>query len=250
MQNQAWNKLKENKPAIFDWLVFIFSFSLGFIFPSLAQFVASRSFSNWMLAALVLYVVGVLLKHRPLYYRLAISGNKQEAIPYLLFLIIGHWVIMVAVIIFAEEAFRRITGLPQIGAGGASGYSTFLGIFIAAFITWLVFRPAGKNIKPLSKSNLFYRELIADTILITGVAMLSFVFWEKSILAVMTQMPMGSIGDVCMRFILLSLAYIMFYLPLRYLYLVEDHFSKGAWRRLMLIFGFIVLRGLLAALHF
>jgi len=242
-----WSKIKQNKPAIFDWLVFLFSFSMGFIFPSLRSFIASSSFSNWMLAALVLYIGGICLKHGPLYYRLARAGNHEE-IPYRFFLIIGHWVIMMAVIIFADEAFRRLMGLPTLRQGEGSGYGTVTGIFLGAFITWLAFRPGGKNKKILAEGYLFRRELAADILLITGVAMLSFVFWEKSILAVFINMPMGSVGDVCMRFILLSLAYIMFYLPLRYLYLIEDHFSKQAWRRLLLIFIFILLRGILTAL--
>jgi len=244
-----WNKIKQNKPAIFDWLVFLLSFSMGFIFPSLKSFVVSSAFSNWMLAALVLYIGGIYLKHRPLYYRLARSGNKEE-IPYRFFLIIGHWVIMFAVVIFAEQAFRRVTGLPGLRPGDGSGFGTVIGIFLAAFITWLAFRPGGKSKKIFSEKYLFRRELVADVFLISGVAMLSFVFWEKSIFAVFMNMPMGSVGDVCMRFILLSLAYVMFYLPLRYLYLIEDHFSRQAWRRLMLIFILILLRGLFAALNF
>jgi len=49
-----------------------------------------------------------LLKHQPFIIVLPDLASA-EAIPYNLFLIIGHWVIMVAVIIFAEQAFRRLT---------------------------------------------------------------------------------------------------------------------------------------------
>ena len=105
-----WNDIRTNRPAIFDWLVFIISLSLGLIFPSLKEIAAFASFSGWMLLCLVLYVTGILLKHRPLYYRMAISGTKPKDIPYTFFLIAGHWVIMLSLVIFSEEAFRKITG--------------------------------------------------------------------------------------------------------------------------------------------
>lgn len=242
-----WNNIKQNKPAIFDWLVFIFSMSAGFIFPSLGSFFATPAFSNWMLAALVLYTCGVWLKHRPLYYRLAKAGNPQTAIPYLLFLMIGHWVIMVSAIVFAEAAFRRVTGIAQ-PKETASGVSVFITICMAAFITWLAFRPGGKNSKPLTDARLFKWELTADVFLISGVAMLSFVFWEKIILALMLQMRIDGIGDIAFLFLFMGISYVLFYLPLRYLYLIEDHFNRQAWRRLLLIFTLVLLRGLFTAL--
>jgi hypothetical protein len=49
-----------------------------------------------------------------------------------------------------------------------------------------------------------------------------------------------------MLFIFLSFAFMLFYLPLRYLYLIEDDSNK-AWRRLLLIFMFILIRALLVA---
>lgn len=249
MKPVQWSEIKKNKPAIFDWLVFICSISLGFIFPSLKDLVSSPSFSNWMLAGLVLYITGILLKHQPLYYRLAMSGNKQKGIPYLLFLIIGHWVIMLAAIIFAEAAFRRIMGMTPVSEESTpSGLNTFIRIVLAAFVTWLAYRPGCKSSKLLSEKYLIGRELVADIMLISGVVMLSFVFWEKGLLTAFTYAPMDSIGDICIRIIFLSVAYILFYLPLRYLYLVEDHFSRQIWKRLSLIIILLLVRALFLAL--
>jgi hypothetical protein len=244
-----WNSIKQNKPAIFDWLVFIFSMSVGFIYPSLKDFFVTPAFSNWMLATLVLYVAGVCLKHRPLYYRLAKAGNPQTKIPYLLFLIIGHWFIMVSAVVFAEAAFRRVTGISPTPPATASGFG-IIATVIAALITWLAFRPGGKSSKPLAEARLFKLELAADVLLISGVAMLSFVFWEKIILALMVRMPIHGMGDIVFLFLFTGITYVLFYLPLRYLYLIEDHFNRQAWKRLVLIFTLVLVRGLFTALSF
>jgi hypothetical protein len=222
---------------------------MGFVFPSLGGFVNSPVFSRWMLFALLLYAAGSWLKHRPLYYRLAKAGNPNPSVPFVLFLLIGHWIIFLMVFIFAEDAFRNFTGLQQIPAGNTSGYSIAASIFGAIFITWLAFRPGGKNRKPLSEADLVRRELVADLLLISAVAMLSFVFWEKSLLEMMAHMPVNGLGDVITLFVFLGVSFVLFYLPLRYLYLIEDHFSRQAWKRLLLIFILILLRGLFEAVR-
>lgn len=245
-----WNSIKQNKPAIFDWLVFSISILMSLIFPTLQNLATSPEFSGWMLASLGLYTAGLWLKHRPVHYRLAKQGKEQTNFFILLFLLIGHWVIMVAAVMLSEDAFRWIVGLPPLPKyKPESAFRMFTGIFTAALLTWLAFRPGGKHKKPLTEKYLFRRELAADIVLICGVSMLSFVFWEESILSTMATMRMDSIGDICMLFVFLSLAYMLFYMPLRYLYLIEDH-KRQAWRRLLLIFILILVRGLFTTLRF
>ena len=244
------NSIKQNKPAVFDWLVFSISLLLGLIFPELSDFIASASFSGWILCSLVLYMLGLWLKHRPVYHRIANQAKPKKDISYVLFLIIGHWLIMLAVVMISESAFRNIIGLPQVPADSpTSGSLVFSSIVVSILITWLAFRPGGKSRKPVTEKYLFTRELAGDILLITGVSLLSFVFWEKSILAAIAHMRMDSIGDICMLFIFLGFAYMLFYLPLRYLYLIEDH-SSNAWRRLLLIFILILVRALIEAVLF
>ena len=246
----AFNRIKQNKPAVFDWLVFAISLLLGLVFPELSDLTTSASFSGWMLGGLLLYMLGLWLKHQPVYHRLAKQAKPQKGISYIIFLIIGHWLIMLAVVMIAEGAFRNIIGLPQVPADSPiSGSQVFTSIVVSILITWLAFRPGGKSRKPVTEKYLFTRELAGDILLITGVSLLSFVFWEKSLLPAIAYMRLGSIGDICMLFIFLSFAFMLFYLPLRYLYLIEDHSNK-AWRRLLLIFMLILIRALLEAMLF
>lgn len=250
MQKQA-DYIQQNKAALFDWLVFGISFSMGFIFPTFSNFAYSKGFPFWMLSATLLYTAGAWLKHRPICYRLMRSGKSVSPVPLLLFLLIGHWMIFLTVIILSSPAIRIIIGLPPVTKESpVSGLFTFLSVVIALIITWLVFRTKKKIKKPVSYSPgyLYRRELVADVFLLTAVSILSFAFWEKGVIALLTRKPASTIGDVWFLFVFLSICYVLFYLPLRYLFLIEDHFSRQTWRRLLLIFGLLLLRSLLELL--
>src|SRR5215211_806992 len=101
----------QNRAALFDWLVFIISFCMGFIFPSIGSFVISPDFKWWMLAVLVVYTLGAWLKHLPLSERMINQGKKTE-LGLSLFLMAGHFVIFMVVIMMAEPAFCQLIGTP------------------------------------------------------------------------------------------------------------------------------------------
>lgn len=241
----TWTAIQQHKPAIFDWLVLTISLIMSLVFPRLSDLVNSSIFSGWMLTVLLIYTAGLWLKRKPLYLRISHREKKDPNVLYLLFLIIGHWVIMLGVVIVAEVAFRQIVGLPALAdTDQRSGYSVFTAIVISIAITWVAFKPVRKFNKEDTAKHLERRELLGDILLIAGVSMLSFVVWEKSLVEAMTQMTADSYGQLFGLFIFLSICYLLFYLPLRYLYLVEETSSKQTWRRLLLIFLLILIRGL------
>ena len=244
------DQINKNRPALFDWIVVTTSFSLGFIFPVLGEFVFSSRFSWWMLTALVLYVAGVVLKHQPLSNRVYFSKRKR-AIPYVLFLIVGHWCIFMAVIFFCGTAVFSVIGGPGSEKNiYNSGPFIFTAMFLPGIITWLVFRnkvPSDRIIRA-SDEYLFRRELIGDILLATSVSFISFVFWEKGVIALLSNRPASSFDEVWFIFVFLSIAYILFYLPIRYLYLLEDHSSRQTWKRMLLIFALLLIRSLLEML--
>jgi hypothetical protein len=245
--SRAQNYIHQNKSSLFDWLVFGISLLLGFIFPTLSAFVSSPIFSYCMLASVVLYTAGAWLKHLPLSYRLMRLGKPPEPVPMLLFLLVGHWLIFYGVLLFSEPAFRKIFGMSIVTAESQlNGYMMTACIFLAVYITWLVYRSkrSSKKQRSYSPGFLFRRELVADIFLITSISILSFASWEKGVMAALTHKQTRSISDIWGLFVMLSVAYILFYLPLRYLYLIEDHFSRQTWRRLLLIFGLVLIRTL------
>jgi hypothetical protein len=244
--------IKINRPAFFDWFVFSISFSLGFIFPGLKDVVESPSFSYWMFSGLLLYTAGAWLKHLPLCYRVATTGENLREMPYMLFLMIGHWILIFVAFIFSAEAISKIINLHTTGVNDTERPLLIFGnIFLAGFITWLVFRSKRRKHFKLvfSKQYLFRRELAADILLVAGVSILSFIFWDKSIMALLGHAKTRSIGDIFFIFSMLSICFMLFYLPFRYLYLIEDHTNNQTWKRLLFIFCLILLRSLFEMLR-
>ena len=244
--------IQQNKAATFDWLVFAISFSLGFVFPSLRELIISPLFSYLMLAALVLYILGSWLKHFPLYYRLITTGDENKRVPYTLFLIVGHFVLMIIVIIFSMRAAENIIGIkPGTRKEASGGWIVFISMIGAFIFTWLVFRNKSKlkTRKVFSPAMLFRRELAGDICLVTAVSMFSFVFWEKGVIAMLSSRHNTSLSDIWFLFVFLALGYMLCYLPLRYLFLVEDHFSNKTWKRMLLIFGLLLLKALFEMLN-
>jgi hypothetical protein len=239
-------KYESNRTVLFDWLVFAISFSLGFIFPDLEALAFSPWF-NWLFAGgLFCYTIGALLKKRPLYIRMYSEHIEPRKIPYLAFLVIGHWILVYVALIFAEPALRKLFGIKMPPKGQLSGVSMTIFFLLACIITWIVF--SKKKSKPQlaekQEASMFSRELIADIFLLTGVSSLTFIFWEKGIMLLLTGKAFSNVSDIWFLFLILSITYLLFYLPLRYLFLLEDHTSRQTWQRMLIIFGLILLRGL------
>jgi hypothetical protein len=241
------NYIDKNRAALFDWSIISISFMLGFIFPTFKDFITSPKFSYWMLIAFLLYTSGAILKHLPLSYRMAFSGANPRPVPYVIFLFVGHWFLLFIVLLFSEAAFRHIFSLPPMAKENSASWQLILAsTTTAAFVTWLVYRNKSnrESRKKYSESNLFYRELVADIFLIAGVSILSFVLWEKGVIAMLARVSTKSISEILFLFVFLSITFLFCYLPLRYLYFIEDREGGRNRRRLLYIFAFILLRAL------
>lgn len=245
-------RIEENRPALFDWITFMSGFCMGFIFPSLYEFVKSPGFPYWMLFAGLLYGAGAWLKHQPLCHRLTLQNRTAASVPLLLFLLCGHFVIFLMVLIVATPAWRELLGLPVLTPKDSDdGLSLVVSVTLAVLITWLVFRSKKRLKNPGAHTAAWYfrREMVADIMLMVSVSVFSFAFWEKGVMALLISRPTATLGDIWFLFIFLSICYIFFYLPLRYLFLVEDHSSRATWKRLLFIFGLLLLRSLLVMLR-
>lgn len=239
--------LEINRAALFDWIVLISSFLLGFAFPSLRDLIHSPGFYNWILAALLLYTFGAALKHLPLSYRMSFSGKNYPMVPYVIFLLIGHWFIILIMVILAEPAIRTVLSLPPANKDDISGGLIFGAITAALVVTWMVYRTKSnrKKRKPYSERFLFWQEIVADIFLTAGVSIFSFIFWEKGVMEMLSRASTDTFGDIWFLFIFLAMLFLFFYLPLRYLFFVEDREKAKNRRRLLFIFVFILLKALL-----
>lgn len=239
--------IQQNRAALFDWSVICISFMMGFIFPTVTDFTSSSNFSYWMLVAFLLYTVGAVLKHLPLSYRITFSVPTPRPVPYIIYLFIGHWFILLFVIMLSEAAFRHIFTLPPISKENSPSWQLVLtSTTVAAFVTWLVYRSKSnfKSRKEYSENYLFYREIVADIFLIGGVSIVSFVLWEKGVIAMLARVSTQSISEVLFLFVFLSITFLFCYLPLRYLYFIEDREGGRNRKRLLYIFAFMLVRAL------
>lgn len=237
--------LQVNRAALFDWIVLLTSFLLSFVFPSLRDLITSPGFHNWILASLLLYITGAALKHLPLSYRLSTPGKNVPAIPYILFLVIGHWFIILFLVILAEPAIRHILQLPAVTGKNAGSWQIItVSIVVATFVTWLVNRSKSKRKrrKGYTQRYLFWQELVADILLIAGVSIFSFIFWEKGVMAMLGRSSTQTVSDIWFLFVFLAILFLFFYLPLRYLFFMEDRERGRNRRRLLLIFVFILIK--------
>ncbi|MFN8289625.1 MAG: hypothetical protein U0U70_05190 [Chitinophagaceae bacterium] len=238
-----------NRSAVFDWSVITLSFVLSFVFPALKDLVNSGLFSVLMMVALALYTAGAWLKNLPLRYRMTTGGETPRDVPYLIFMLAGHFVIILMLALFAEPAIRKIFFLPSPPAGKAddqAGVLALIDTVISIFVTWIVFstKKKRKMKKVYDARYLYWREVVADIFLAGGVGILTFIFWEKAIIGMAGNQPISSLSDVWYLFILLACCFMFFYLPLRYLFLIEDHTSNQTWKRFLIIFGFVLMRSL------
>ena len=170
-----------------------------------------------------------------------------KIMPLFVFLLAGHFFIFSVVIYFSASVVKKMfTSASSIVKTTSENPDILVTILAAIFITWLVFRPKRVIRKKvtISAKNLFIMELVADIFLVVAVSIFSFAFWEKGVVAMLTRKAVSSISDVWFLFVLLSITYILFYLPLRYLFLIEDHNHRGTWKRLLLIFGLLLLKSL------
>lgn len=247
MAGKLKNYIGHHRGVIFDSATIFLSFSLGFLFPTLSDIIHAGVFSSWMLAALLLYGIGAAIKHQPLRYRLSRTGQVKD-VPYVLFLIISHWFIILFVCLLTENAFRRLFRLRAMTAQDTiSGTAIWVSVVVATFLTWLVYRSKTKRKKTertLSSDYLFYIELLADFLLIAGIGILSFVFWDQGAMRLVGHAFIGSVGGVIFLFFFLAILFMVFYLPLRYLYFIEETKSSNG-RRLLIVFAIVLVRALI-----
>lgn len=240
--------IEQNRPAIVDWVVFSASMLMGFAFPSLAGIGLKLWVSKVMLAAVVLYTLGAWLKRLPLYYRIIVEKKGERYIPYEFFLIVGHWLVLMIVVMLSIPAARMLVGLTPGSLDEIMANLSGIAYcsLVSAGITAIVFWPKKKfrGAAAYHAAFRFRRELVADCFLIISITIFTFAFWEKGVM-VMFDRPINNVSDIFYSFLTFGACYVLFYLPLRFLYLVEDHSHNQTWKRLLIIFSLVLLRALL-----
>ncbi len=245
--------IEANRAAYFDWLVLGISMALSFIFPVLPREEKLDWFSFLLFGALILYTTGSWLKHLPLSYRVTTAGEKFRTIPYVFFLVVGHWFIFIVVMIFSMGAVYKMFHIRvPVKDAYINSYTIPLCMLGSLLLTWMVYRTKFRLKDPgrYSKQFLFRRELVSDICLVVSVSVLSFIFWETGVMGMMVRERIDTFVDIIFLFFMMGILFMICYLPIRYLFLIEDHTSRQTWQRFLFIFGIFLVRFLFSVVHF
>lgn len=85
---------------------------------------------------------------------------------------------------------------------------------------------------------------MADGLLVVGVGFLTFLFWERVIMGVLGAYTIERPAHVWYLFFFLGFGFLLFYLPLRYLFILDTERGGYVIRRFSLFYVLLLVRAL------
>lgn len=223
---------------IFDAGVLVSGLGLAVTAPAWLAEPAGPVGGALLLAAFLAHVAGTYWKGPSLQARLAGRARPlptwaQRLLTGLLFL---HFLFFTVVIVMAFFL---------LGWAGPQGWDADwfwlpLAFSLAGMGSWLVYR-ASRGPRPRSDEQSAFvesgprpREWLADGLLWLSVSFLTYAFWDLLLRDLENVRGIGLEARSVILLVTLSLLMFFFYLPSRYLFLVEDAGSPWAWLRIWL----------------
>jgi magnesium-transporting ATPase (P-type) len=208
-----------------------------------------RTVGLLMALAIVAQLFGAILKSSPLKQRLwkkpsrSGKGILDKFMDVLLFF---HFILFSVVCLLAMD----LLGIVNLVDRSASGEDLWvvISLVIAAILTFSVWR-AGKRpgeSLPETAQHSILQEALADGLLLISVSIITRFFWESWYLELEPSRGIGFSPRAIVLLVGLSLLFVVFYLPSRYLFLVEDYRYLRTWVRMwvaMLPIAWLVLVG-------
>ncbi len=181
---------------------------------------STRALFYIITAVFVAQIVGAWLKRRPLQARLLArrGGDGEDAVGCLILL---HFCLTIV------TSVGIVTLLPTQPSGGVSALLFFLGLTPTVFV-WRALTPYKKPPVP-DWRNSHGAEVVADLCLFAYM-LVNLAIWNT--LTGGSNMRATGIGDIFSRalgFVILSPVILLFYLPPRLLFLVEDYKYRATW---------------------
>jgi hypothetical protein len=185
---------------------------------------ASRTLLIIISAAFAAQLIGACLKRRPLQARLLAQHDSGESI-------FGCLLILHFALTLVTSAAIVALLLPN-SSGGISVLVFFLGMIPTALV-WRAMTPYKKPPEPDWRSS-HGAEVVADLCLFAYM-LVNLAVWNT--LTAGSNVRAAGVGDVLSRglgFIILSPVILLFYLPPRLLFLVEDYKYRATWISMLL----------------
>lgn len=221
-------------------------FDLGFLFGNFVIIgplldrndpISDQTLGYLLLAAVAAQFIGALIKKRPLGARLTdASEGDEDDVPrkFMNALLFFHFIIFTVF---------TLMGLSLIGAIDPSQEGTFWGddiwiilsLLVGVSTTFVVLR-AGQPAEKIEGGNPFswLVEYGADLLLSISVIIITRFMWEELFTDLTNVTGIGLNGRSVVFLGALSILFVVFYLPGRYLFFIEDYRHPGTWLRLWL----------------
>jgi len=205
--------------------------SFGFV-PSLGDELLSTTGGALLLLAVATQMAGAAWKKAYLPARLAQRGGlpvNRLRNNFLNLLLFNHFLLFSVISLFGFS----LLGIYDM-QGSDSFYRGDIWVFIALVVgglcTYLVFsaeraRPAAAGRRKWAG----WMEFGADGLLWVSISLVTRIFWDSLVEMIEPSRGTGLSSKGVVLLIAMSLLYLFFYLPSRYLFLVEDYRSRWTW---------------------
>jgi hypothetical protein len=224
---------------VFDGLAIAGSVALVAAFPRNGEALPDRTTGFLLLAAILTQILGALAKTGPLQQRLggrAAAENPGCSDRFMQLLLFWHFILFT---ITVAMAFGLLGVVDLNSAGSETGLEVWpaIAMLIAGITTFTVWR-AGKRSshEEQEQSPRSGFEYGADVLLSLSVSIITFFYWDVLVVGSVDS-AIGIGFGVRGMVLVFSLAFLftVFYLPSRYLFLIEDARYAGTWARVWLV---------------
>ncbi len=211
--------------------------------------IPDRDIGILLFAAITTQFLGAVLKAGPLQYRLSGKTPRQSEDvldKFMGVLLFFHFLLFTIICLMS----LGLLGIVDLVDRSSSGDDLWVGVslLIAGLLTYIVWRAGKRPEKEATKMIKFpiAQEALADGLLWISVSIITRFFWETWYLEIEPVRGIGISLRAIVLLVSLSLLFVVFYLPSRYLFLVEDYRYGRTWIRIwvaMLPLAWIVLVG-------
>ncbi len=222
---------------IFDGATFFGNIITFSFVPSLGDEVVSATGGALLLLAVATQIGGAMWKKAYLPARLAQRGDlpvNKVTRGFMNLLLFNHFLLFAVISLFAFS----LVGIYDM-QGSGSFYRGDIWVFIALLVggvcTYLVHSAeVGKPATAGRRKRAGWLEFGADGLLWVSVSLVTRIFWDGLVEMIEPSRGVGlsSLGIVLL--VAMSLLYLFFYLPSRYLFLVEDYRSRWTWAQVFI----------------
>ncbi len=239
----------QKRGILFNLFFLLYLFSFQPLLLREVSWIVERGQTNFWLGMLMIFVivvetVGIFWKTPAVAQRLRIlkqnKAAKETGFGFVFLVWIFHTVIAVSVLMIAFNAFGVVI-IRELEEMGGWIILIFVGMIVKELIIllyWMDQFTAKEADKPANQEqvqNNFRKEIFGDIALLIFGAVAFTSIWE--FIAVNTPILPGSFFSIVSQYILAAFLCLIFFLPIRSLYIFEEYLTKSTRRENIIFWG-------------